>query len=272
MAYLKQLNIYPIKSLAGISVDSAQVEEQGLSFDRRLMLVNAKGQFQTARKYPQLLSYSTKLVDGGIEVKSNQQSSIVINYNDFKQDISVTLWREELSLKSAPSEINQWFSEQLKQNVSLVMLTDECTRYREKLEQQVSLSDGYPVLLIGESSLHELNRRASEPSLMAQFRTNLVIADSEAFAEDGWQKIKIGEVIFELVKPCERCVMTTVDLKNFKARSSKEPLAALGKFRADSKGRLMFGENLIAQNSGVISVGDSVEVITTREGANYGAK
>lgn len=272
MAYLSQLNIYPIKSLAGISVDRTEVGELGLAFDRRLMLVNAKGQFLTARKCPQLLSYTTRLVTGGVEVKASQESSMTVEYSDFKQDIQVTLWREELLLKSASEPVNQWFSTLLGQDVRLVMLTENCIRFREKLEQQVNLSDGYPLLLIGESSLAELNRRASESSSMEQFRTNLVIAGADAFAEDCWHKIKIGEVIFELVKPCERCVMTTVDLSNFTPRSSREPLATLARFRADHKGRLMFGENLIAKNTGVIKVGDPIEVISTRTSAQYGAK
>lgn len=272
MAYLKQINLYPVKSLAGVSVPSATVEERGLAFDRCLMLVDSKGKFITARKYSTLLSYATALVDEGIDITSPCNSVHRVKYSEFSGEVLTNLWREEITLKVASDATNHWFSDQLEQAVRLVMVTDQLPRYREKLQQQVSLSDGYPLLLIGQASLDELNRRASEPSQMDQFRTNLVIEGSEAFAEDCWQSIRIGEVIFELPKPCERCVMTTVDLATFKPRASKEPLATLATFRADPKGRLMFGENLLAKNSGKISVGDKIEVLTTRDGINYGQR
>jgi len=272
VAYLKQINIYPIKSLGGICVSSSQVGERGLTFDRCMMLVDANGKFLTARKFPLLLALTTSLLDDGVSITHADEPTIHVKYSEFNDRIMVTIWREELQLKLADDQVNQWFSAILKRDVFLVMLTPECIRYREELAQQVSLADGYPLLLIGEESLAELNRRASEPSTMAQFRTNLVIGASDAFAEDQWHKIKIGEVIFELKKPCERCVMTTVDLDNVKPRKSREPLTTLRQFRADPKGRLMFGENLIALNTGVINVGDTIEVLTTRIGVEYGEK
>jgi len=272
MAYLKQINIYPVKSLAGLSLECATVGERGLDFDRCLMLVDAKGKFLTARKFPSLLAITTELIDGGVVIKATEQPSLTVLYSDFGGTMPVTLWREELLLKVAAVKVNQWFSAVLKQDTKLVMLTDEHHRYRDKLEQQVNLSDGYPILLIGEGSLAELNRRAGEASLMTQFRTNLVIGDSDAFAEDCWQEIRIGKVTFELKTPCERCVMTTVDLNDYQPRKSKEPLVTLTQFRADPKGRLMFGENLIAKNVGVINVGDEVEILATRTSVIYSNK
>jgi len=271
-AQLSQINIYPIKSMQGINMTSALVETQGLARDRRLMLVNANGQFVTARKFPQLLAFRVTLLERGVIISAPSGQQLTVNFDVFVDEMEVSIWRDKLRLKCAAKEINKWLSTQLNQPVSLVMLTPECERYSEKLGQTLNLSDGHPLLLIGEASLQALNQRASEPSSMIQFRPNLVISGALPFAEDHWHRIKVGEVEFELVKPCERCIMTTVDLASYQARSSKEPLQTLARFRADPKGRLMFGENLIARNSGVIKLGDSIEVLSTRQAIKYSAR
>ena len=272
MIRLTQINIFPIKSMAGLSVSAARVEELGLVFDRRLMLVDCSGKFVTARKYPNLLKIRCDLVDGGLRVGAPQMSNLAVSYSDFNQEIATNIWREPVTALAAPISVNRWFSDYLGFEVTLCYLSDTCVRYREEIDTNVSFADGYPLLLIGQNSLKQLNNLASEPSQMAQFRTNLVIDGSDAFAEDHWQRIKIGDIEFELAKPCERCIMTTVDPGTGEFKSSKEPLATLATFRADSRGRLMFGENLIARNYGVIRVGDKVEVLSVKQPVSYGEK
>ncbi len=133
----------------------------------------------------------------------------------------------------------------------------------------VSFADGYPVLIISSGSLDELNRRSSEQHSMDQFRTNLVVHSSEAFVEDSWKRIKIGEVEFEAVKPCERCVLTTVDVESGSFRSSREPLSTLSTFRANERGGVFFGQNLVARNEGLIRVGDTIEVLEYKDKEAY---
>lgn len=272
MIRLSEINIFPIKSMAGISVTSSDVESQGLKYDRRLMLVDGSGKFITARKYPRLLHISCRLVVDGIELTLPNGQALMVNYSEFTQPIVTTIWRDTVSAFTGMTLANQWLSQFLGIEVKICYLDQSCRRYRQKIENEVSFADGYPLLLIGQASLTELNDRASEPTAMAQFRTNLVIDGADAFAEDHWQRIAIGAVEFELVKPCERCIMTTVDPTNAKFRTNKEPLATLATFRADNRGRLMFGENLIAQNLGVIKVGDPVRILSRRQGICYGKK
>jgi len=270
--YVSEINIYPIKSMQGLSLSNAHVETLGLAGDRRLMLVNEKGQFVTARKFPQLLAFGVNAFERGLHIIAPDGQQLTVSYDAFNNEMDVSIWRDTLSVKYADARINRWLSLQLNQVVRLVMLTEHNQRYNEKLGQNLSLSDGHPILLIGDASLGELNQRASEPSSMTQFRPNIVVSGSLPFDEDHWHHIRIGDVEFELVKPCERCIMTTVDLETYQARSSREPLKTLASFRADPKGRLMFGENLVAKHHGEIKVGDVVEVLSTRQAVNYAAK
>jgi len=126
-------------------------------------------------------------------------------------------------------------------------------------EKQVAFSDGFPLLLISEASLNELNSRLPESVAMKRFRPNLVVKDTEPYAEDSWKKIIIGECEFHVVKPCSRCILTTVDPETGEF-SGKEPLRTLATYRK-LNGKVMFGQNLIATKIGKLEVGMSVEII-----------
>jgi hypothetical protein len=126
--------------------------------------------------------------------------------------------------------------------------------------EQVSFTDGFPFLLISEASLQDLNKRLDEPVPMNRFRPNLVVSGCEAFAEDSWRQIRIGSISFNVVKPCERCVITTVD--QALGIRGKEPLQTLSQYRRQN-GKILFGQNLIHTSLGALQVGDSVEINKT---------
>ncbi|MDQ5887498.1 MAG: uncharacterized protein QG667_787, partial [Pseudomonadota bacterium] len=121
-------------------------------------------------------------------------------------------------------------------------------------------ADGYQYLLIGEHSLADLNQRLPDAVPMLQFRPNLVVSGAEAFAEDEWKVLRIGSVVFDVVKPCERCIFTTVDPESGQMHPQKQPLVTLNQYRAFPAGTL-FGQNLVARNSGLLMLGDGVEVL-----------
>ncbi|MDQ3040980.1 MAG: MOSC domain-containing protein [Acidobacteriota bacterium] len=131
----------------------------------------------------------------------------------------------------------------------------------------VSFADGYPILLAGENSLADLNARLETPVPMNRFRPNLVVSGADAFAEDGWKQIKIGAVLFHVVKPCGRCVITTIDQTSGE-KQGVEPLKTLATYRIPKrsvKRKILFGQNMIAENSGeVLNVGDKIEVVETK--------
>ncbi len=267
---LSQINVFPVKSVGGVSLSSAWVEKQGLSFDRRFMIAKADGSMITARKYPQMVTVKSALLADGVVFSSLGMEPLKIRYQDFKmQETPATVWKDTFTAYTATDDADDWFSQVLGQRVELLFSGEQSNRVREKLGQNVSFADGYPVLVISQASLEELNKRSSEQHSMDQFRTNLVVSDTKPFEEDSWKRIRIGEVEFESLKPCERCILTTINTQRGTFRESKEPLKTLQQFRANERGGVFFGQNLVARNEGIIRQGDKVEVLEYKEPEFY---
>lgn len=267
---LSQINVFPVKSVGGIALSTAWVEKQGLTFDRRFMLALSDGSMVTARKYPQMVTVQSSLTPDGLIFSAQGKTSLRIRYTDFKmQEAPAQVWNDSFTAYTTTDDADDWFSDVLNQRVELLYCGEQSNRVREKLGHNVSFADGYPLLVISEASLEELNRRSPEHHSMDQFRTNLVVSGTEPFGEDGWKRIRIGEVEFESVKPCERCVLTTVDVKKGEFRSNKEPLNTLSQFRANERGGVFFGQNLVAKNEGMIREGDVIEVLEFKDKEYY---
>ncbi|MBK9156483.1 MAG: MOSC domain-containing protein [Chloracidobacterium sp.] len=261
---LSEINIYPVKSLKGIQLSESPVEARGLRFDRRWMLVDGDGQFMTQRDFPKMALIETSVNGKGLAVRFDGWELAVPA--EAEKPVEVGIWEGPVAAAMFSDEVNRWFSEVLEADCRLVTMPKDTRRLLPAEfavrpgEDHVSFADGYPLLLIGEGSLAELNSRLETPVPMNRFRPNLVVAGSDAFAEDTWKKIRVGETIFHLVKPCARCVLTTVDQATG-IKNGKEPLRTLASFRTfDNK--VLFGENLIAENpGGTVRVGDEVEVL-----------
>ncbi|HFD4652302.1 TPA: MOSC N-terminal beta barrel domain-containing protein [Vibrio parahaemolyticus] len=267
---LSKINVFPVKSVGGVSLSSAWVEKQGLSFDRRFMIAKADGSMITARKYPQMVTVKSALLADGVVFSSLGMEPLKIRYQDFKmQETPATVWKDTFTAYTTTDDADDWFSQVLGQRVELLFSGEQSNRVRESLGQNVSFADGYPVLVISQASLEELNKRSSEQHSMDQFRTNLVVSDTKPFEEDSWKRIRIGEVEFESLKPCERCILTTINTQRGTFRESKEPLKTLQQFRANERGGVFFGQNLVARNEGIIRQGDKVEVLEYKEPEFY---
>ncbi len=267
---LSQINVFPVKSVGGVALSSAWVEKQGLSFDRRFMLAKADGSMITARKYPQMVTVKSAILADGVVFSALGMEPLKIRYQDFKmQETSATVWNDTFTAYTTTDDADDWFTSVLGQRVELLFCGEQSNRVREKFGHNVSFADGYPVLVISQASLDELNKRSSEQHSMDQFRTNLVVADTTPFEEDSWKRIRIGEVEFESLKPCERCILTTVNTQRGTFRESKEPLKTLQQFRANERGGVFFGQNLVARNEGIIRQGDKVEVLEYKEPEFY---
>ncbi|RJG42318.1 hybrid-cluster NAD(P)-dependent oxidoreductase [Motilimonas pumila] len=269
---LKQITVYPIKSTAGIHTNHSYVESLGLSFDRRFMLVNPRGQFITARTVPELTQVHTAIVDNGLQVRAPGMPSLTIDKRNFgDMQLDVTVWSDDFKAVWCHRDYDTWFSEFLGQKCRLVFIGDEHDSLRNQADNDGALSfaDGYPLLLISQASLDDLNQRAQSPVVMDQFRPNLVVSGTPAFAEDSWRKIRIGEVEFSVEKPCSRCVFTTLDPQTATKSPDNEPLQTLQKYRKGEDGNVYFGQNLKPLNRGKISVFDKVEVLDVRQPEQY---
>ena len=268
--YLSQINIYPVKSTRQLSLSRTWVERQGLSQDRRLMLSKVAGGMVTARTYPQLLKVKTLLRADGLLLTYPGQSDLYLRYADFsRQPVTAEVWFDKFEAYHTTADADQWFSSILDEPVTLQYSGEQTNRTHSEIEQAPGFADGFPALLISEGSLQALNERSLRSNSMEQFRPNLVIANQEAFEEDGWKRVKIGEVVFEVVRPCERCILTTAEIDRDVFDERGEPLATLAKFRAGEQGGVFFGQNLAPLNEGMVQVGDVVEVLETQQKKTY---
>lgn len=262
---LQDIYIYPIKSLGGIRVSEAQVEVRGFQLDRRWMLADEKGHFLSQRNFQDMALLQVMIGSNGLKVIHKQQPELTHWFPfepETKDFIPVTIWEDRVMGQIVNKVSNEWFSQVLDIPCQLVHMPLSTERHIDKKyaakEETVSFADAMPYLVIGQQSLNDLNHRLPVPVPMNRFRPNLVFSGGEAFQEDHWNRVKIGECIFKVAKPSARCVMTTVDQSN--AMKSKEPLKTLAKYRTSEK-KILFGQNLIALTMGSVKVGDLVQQV-----------
>ncbi len=260
-----EITIYPIKSLGGISLQSAIVEERGLQHDRRWVLADEQNRFMTQRDNEQMALIDVSVEPDGLKV-SHRLKKIAPLIVPFKPQTTdnqiITIWDDAVNAIRVNDEADAWFSAVIGKKCHLfyqpdnsIRLTDP--RYSITKEEHTSFSDGYPILIIGQASLDNLNERLDEKITMKRFRTNLVFSGGEAHEEDEWKYFKVGDTKLVGVKPCARCIMTTINPET--AEKGKEPLRTLNKYR-NFGNKILFGQNLLVVETGRVSVGDLIEL------------
>ncbi|WP_224245036.1 MOSC domain-containing protein [Hyalangium gracile] len=265
MPVLAQLFIHPIKSTRGLSLTRATAEPMGLEHDRRWMLVRPDGSFITGREFPSLVRVSAVPTEGGLRLSAPEQPELHVPAPPAGAErLDVTIWNDRCSAARAGKDAERWFSQYLGQPIVLVRVDARTERPVDpryaRPEDHVGFPDAFPLLLLSRASVEELNRRMPRPVTVENFRPNLVVEGCEPFAEDGWKRLRIGDVELEVVKPCGRCVFTTVDpLTGEKARDG-EPLRTLATFRRQD-GQVMFGQNVLVRRPGTLQVGAPVELL-----------
>ncbi len=268
MLQVSQLNIYPVKSLGGISKQTVQLCSTGFEYDRRWMLVDEKNVFLSQRTHPQMvLLHTAQNDDGFIVSKYNDENlSIVIPYvTEAKKKLKVTVWEDICNAVVVSDEHNEWFSDMLHFKCKLVYMPDDAVRLVDKRyavnNEITSFSDGYPILMIGEATLEHLNNKLKDALPMNRFRPNLVFSGGHAHIEDEMEKFSINDINFLGVKPCSRCVMTTINQQN--AEKGKEPLKTLSTYRMKDN-KIYFGQNVLHHQNGIINVSDTISITQQR--------
>lgn len=262
---LSALYVYPVKSCAALQPMTARVEPRGLAGDRRWLVVDPGGMFVTGRLHARMPLIRATPLTGGLRLDAPGMPSLEIAHPALDAPRrTVTIWRSSVDAASADPSAGVWLSRYLGADLALVHMDDAAQRTVNpdfgRPDDEVSFADGYPQLLISAAALDALNTRLREPVEMLRFRPNLVVAGTPPHAEDGWKRIRIGEVEFELVKPCTRCIFTTVDPQRGERDADGEPLKTLTTYRRTPNG-VTFGQNLIPRSTGTIAVGDRVEVL-----------
>jgi len=279
---VKEINIYPIKSCKGISLQRAKIGPYGFENDRRWMLYNTEtNRFLTQRQHPQM-ALVTPRFEGEhlcLDFPALETLRIPISGKEQKQGPIVQeigLWKASVRGVDEGDEVAEWFKQaiRVKFAVRLIRLCDNHDRQvpedyaqkdMKKEKQLVSFADGFPFLVISEDSLTDLNSRMEKPLPMKRFRPNIVINGCEPFEEDVWQKVKIGSTVFRHVKKCTRCKLTTVDPDQGEF-AGDDPLKTLRTYRKGllegAKDEVCFGQNLIHENiGGEVQVGQTVEIL-----------
>lgn len=264
MLTLSEINIYPIKSLSGISLQSSEVEDRGLKYDRRWVLVDESNTFFTQRDFPEMALIKVSAENNGLKLnhktKTVEPLFIPFDFEHSKTD-KVVIWDDTVFGEFYNNQIDDWFSEILGIKCHLVKMPESTKRNVDEAYAEnkiVSFADAFPFMIIGQSSLDDLNSRMEVPLPMNRFRTNFVFTGGKPFEEDNWKKFKLGDVKFEAVKPCARCVITTTDQDT--AERFKEPLLTLSKFR-NFNNKVMLGMNLVCESTGNVQVGNKIELI-----------
>jgi uncharacterized protein YcbX len=270
MLQLSEIWIYPVKSLGGICLKQSNVTHRGLEHDRRWMLVDEDGMFLSQRENPALALFKTEieadfLIISHLE-KTFEKVKAPLNptQNVTAENLKTVLWDDTIMACEVDKKISDWFSRILKCSVRLVYMPEDSLR---KVDQDYaiteadinSFSDGYPFLIIGQSSLDDLNSRLEKAVSRKRFRPNFVFTGGVAYEEEVWREFNIGNVHFYGVKPCGRCIMVTVDPEKGIV-AGKEPLLTLSKYKRVGN-NVIFGQNAIAKEEGSISVGDLIQVL-----------
>ncbi|WP_404961558.1 MOSC domain-containing protein [Streptomyces sp. 147326] len=269
--HVQALHVHPVKSLAGTAPDEATVEPWGLSGDRRWALVDTGGTVITQRRHPQLaLAAARPMAGGRIAVTAPGMAELVVEVPEPGPLEPVVLFGKKVETVVAASAAADWFSAYLHEPVRLIHLDDPSVRRPVDPDyalpgETVSLADGYPLLITTLASLDALNSLIAQgdhpeegPLPMNRFRPNVVVSGAEAWAEDGWRRVAIGDAVFRGARECGRCVVTTTDQAT--AERGKEPLKTLGKYRRIGKS-LAFGRLLVPVRLGTVRVGDEVRVL-----------
>ena len=262
-AHVTGLYFYPVKSCAGTPLQVAEIGPRGIVHDREFMLTYPDGRFVTQRELPRLALIQPNLSAESLAFVAPGMPPLAITPTDAGPRQAVVVWRDCVSAVDQGPEIADWLSTFVRTRVRLMRMPADTLRrvdprFAPRPTDQVGFADGYPLLLISEESLEDLNSRLVEPLPMNRFRPNVVVRGASwPYAEDEWADLSIGAVRFDGVKTCARCAIPTTD--QLTAERGVEPLATLAHYRRIERG-VLFGQNLVHAERGRISVGDELTV------------
>lgn len=266
--HVASLASYPVKSCRAVSLDEALVEERGLRDDRLWMTTDANGTFQTQRTVPQLARVTASIDGSALRLTCDELEPLEVEIPSAAaaqvRPTTVRVWKDECAAWDVGDAAASWLEAATGTPLRLVRIDDDHHRrldpnWVDDPRPQTAFADGFPFLLTTMASLADLNARLDHPVPMARFRPNIVVdGKMDAFAEDRWRRLRIGEVEFDVAKPCGRCVVITTDQTS--GERMREPLRTLATYRRQDVG-VVFGQNLVHRGRGTIAVGDPVVVL-----------
>ncbi|TSE13407.1 MOSC domain-containing protein [Mesorhizobium intechi] len=255
---LREIRVHPLKSGSVRHLKTTAISSRGLAHDRRLMVVDKNGQMLTARQHPQLLSIDAWIEEDGVVLLAPGRTPLAVQFAEsFYAAAKISIWGREVDARFAGERADAWISSVVQMQARVVIDSPADQR-------AINFSDAEPVLLASEESLADVAARASIPISMDRFRPNLVVSGFGPFAEDEWEAVRIGDLEFDAIGPCERCSMVSIDPSEPLQRGSPEPLSTLASYRRGENGEVYFGQLLRPRYGGRVNVGDEVTVLARR--------
>jgi uncharacterized protein YcbX len=257
------LHSYPVKSCKGTDHNELELLQTGFRNDRRWMLVDSVGRFMSQRRNPTMALIMASVEGNLLTLRSMNMPEITVAGGSGRTN--VLIHRTTCVVADMGDDVAFWLEAALGVPCRLVSMALGEKRvvskeYALSNDDEIQFQDAFPIHLISEASLVDLNTRLISPVPMSRFRCNIIIKGCGPYEEDRWKVIKIGELVLHVAKPCGRCVMTSID-QNTGEKVSNPPLATLAKYR-NHKNEVIFGQYLIHEREGALSVGDSVEIIS----------
>lgn len=277
MPKVSALHLYPIKGCAGLSVSEMTLDARGPVGDRRFMIVDEHGMFMTQRSHARMALIRPQLTSTEITLDAPGMPTLTLPLDAMDAArLDVQVWRSKVSAATMGPFAYQWLSDFLGTAAELVRMDDQSVRTASTEYAppgtHVTFADAYPLLLISEASLEQLNTKLlaaglDQPLPMNRFRPNVVVSGTEPHAEDSWASVRVRQVELWIVKSCDRCTVTTIDQTT--AVAGNEPLKTLSTYRKHDS-RIYFGQNLVHRGLGTLRVGDDVDVLRTQTPLPFG--
>ncbi len=270
MPYISALHVYPIKSCAGFEIPRAELDARGIRDDRSWIVVGDGNKMLTQRDTPALALLRPALSEGGLTLSAPGMEDLAVPRIAKGGMRRVDVWGDPCEAIDQGDGVAAWLGAYLKTTCRLLYFRPDFVRpvdpdYAPRPGDQVGFADGFPLLLISEASLADLNARLEAPVRMNRFRPNVVVADCAPYAEDAWKRIRAGDVELDLVKPCGRCATTLVDQET--GTPGKEPLRTLATYRKADRPAPSFGQNTVHRSPGVLEAGGAIQILAMRSTA-----
>lgn len=262
---VSQLFYYPVKSLKGIGCSGFALDEFGPKWDRRFMLIDEKGRFFTQRQCPKMGQIHVSVDDQTITLSmAGEETTSSLQLDRFDQ-IEVQVWSDRVKAREMPSDVNKWLSDRLSRDVRLCFIEQDTIRQVDIdysiLGDRVSFADGFPLLILSEATIEFLSGKLDFVLDAIRFRPNIVVSGCGAFEENTWTRIKINNINIDIVKPCSRCVIPTINPVD--GEKQQDVMKVMLEY-CKIGNQVYVGQNAIHRSLGDIRVGHQVHIIKAR--------
>jgi uncharacterized protein YcbX len=271
-ATVTELNLYPVKGCRGIGLRSARLAATGLEVDgigdREWLVVDAAGRFVSQREHPRMALVETRFAGAALRLRAPGMLGLEVPFASEGDVIEVQVWDDRVAAVTQGEIADAWFSNFLGAPARLVRFDPEARRiasrsYTGSVEAPYKFADAFPLLIVGQASLADLNARLAQQGeravTLARFRPNIVLGGLAAYEEDFVETLRCTDLVLRPVKPCARCTVPGVDPLTGETSTTVPDLLAT--YRGKPNG-VMFGVNAIVVDGagGELAVGDEFEV------------